>query len=39
MDFEKSFIVLCDDQTEEECIWRNLFGDIARRLENLIEKV
>ena len=31
--------MLCDDSTEEECIRRNLFGDMARRLENLDEKV
>ena len=38
MESERCFIVLCDDQTEEECIRRNLFGDMARRLENLDEK-
>ena len=29
--------MLCDDSTEEECLSRNLFGDMARRLENLDE--
>ena len=29
--------MLCDDSTEEECLSRNLFGDLARRLENLDE--
>ncbi len=37
MDFERCFIMLCDDSTEEECLRRNLFGDMARRLENLDE--
>ena len=37
--FRRCFIMLCDDSTEEECIRRNLFGDMARRLENLDEKV
>lgn len=37
MDFERCFIMLCDDDTEEECLRRNLFGDMARRLENLDE--
>jgi len=36
-DFERCFIMLCDDQTEEECLRLNLFGDMARRLENLDE--
>ena len=35
MEFERCFIMLCDDSTEEECLSRNLFGDMARRLENL----
>ena len=38
MDVERCFIVLRDDSTEDECIRRSLFGDMARRLENLIEK-
>ncbi len=29
--------MLCDDSTEEECLRRSLFGDMARRLENLDE--
>jgi len=37
MEFERCFIMLCDDSTEEECLSRNLFGDMARRLENLDE--
>ncbi len=37
MEFERCFIMLCDDGTEEECLERNLFGDMARRLENLDE--
>ena len=36
-EFERCFIMLCDDSTEEECLRRNLFGDMARRLENLDE--
>ena len=34
---ERYFIMLCDDSTEHECLRRNLFGDMARRLENLDE--
>ena len=37
INFERCFIMLCDDSTEEECLRRNLFGDMARRLENLDE--
>jgi len=37
LQFERCFIMLCDDSTEEECLRRNLFGDMARRLENLDE--
>ena len=37
INFERGFIMLCDDSTEEECLRRNLFGDMARRLENLDE--
>ena len=29
--------MLCDESTEEECLRRKLFGDMARRLENLDE--
>jgi len=36
-EYERRFIMLCDDSTEEECLRRNLFGDMARRLENLDE--
>jgi hypothetical protein len=35
--FERCFIMLCDDRTEEECIRRGLFGDMARRFEYLDE--
>ena len=37
INFERYFIMLCDDSTEEEYLSRNLFGDMARRLENLDE--
>jgi hypothetical protein len=33
--FERCFIMLCDNLTEEECLRRNLFGDKARRLQDL----
>lgn len=32
-EFERCFIMLCNDQTEGECLERNLFGDKAKRLE------
>ena len=35
--FERGFIMLCTDLTEEECLKRNLFGDQAKRFENLDE--
>lgn len=35
--FEKGFLMLCDDSTEGECIERNLFGDLARRFQELDE--
>jgi len=35
--FERSFIMLCNDQTEGECLERNLFGDKAKRFEYLDE--
>lgn len=35
--FERGFIMLCDDLTEGECLKRNLFGDKARRLQELDE--
>jgi hypothetical protein len=31
--FERCFVMLCDDQTEDECVRRNLFGDKAKRLD------
>ena len=37
MDFERCFIMLANALTEQECIDRNLFGDKARRLDNLEE--
>ena len=33
IEFERCFIMLCNDQTEGECLERNLFGDKAKRLE------
>ncbi len=35
--FDKGFIMLCDDRTEQECLKRNLFGDLARRFQELDE--
>jgi len=35
--FERGFIMLCDDITEGECLKRNLFGDMARKLQDLDE--
>jgi hypothetical protein len=35
MDFDQCFIMLCNWQTEQECIDRNLFGDKAKRLDCL----
>jgi len=29
--------MLCDANTEEECLWRNLFGDKIKKLQDLIE--
>jgi len=37
MDFERCFIMLCNMLTEQECIDRNLFGDKARRIDDLDE--
>ena len=37
MEFERCFIMLCNDDTEGECLERNLFGDKAKRLEYLDE--
>ena len=33
--FERCFIMLCNNSTEKECIGRNLFGDRKARLEYL----
>jgi len=35
--FNSGFIMLCNSRTEEECLSRNLFGDLARRLADLQE--
>jgi hypothetical protein len=35
--FERGFLMLCDASTEEECLRRNLFGDKAKRLQDLDE--
>jgi len=35
--FERCFVMLCNDHTEGECLERNLFGDKAKRLEYLDE--
>ncbi len=35
--YERCFIMLCDERTEEECIRRGLFGDRAKRFEYLDE--
>ena len=37
MEYKRCFIMLCNWQTEQECIDRNLFGDKAKRLEDLNE--
>ena len=37
MDFERCFIMLCNWQTEQECIDHSLFGDKAKRLDCLNE--
>ena len=36
-EFNRVFIMLCDDRTEEERLRRNLFGDKAKRLDCLDE--
>ena len=35
--FERGFIMFCDDLTEGECLERNLFGDKAKRFQCLEE--
>lgn len=35
--FERCFIMLCNNLTEEECLERNLFGDKAKRFQCLDE--
>ena len=37
VEFERCFIMLCNDDTEGDCLGRNLFGDKAKRLEYLDE--
>ena len=37
LQFDKGFIMLCDDHTEEECLKLSLFGDLARRFQELDE--
>ena len=37
MEFERCFIMLCNQLTEQECIDRSLFGDKANRLDTLDE--
>lgn len=37
IEFERCFIMLANTLTEQECIDRNLFGDKARRLDDLNE--
>ena len=37
LQFDRGFIMLCDTRTEEECLRRNLFGDKAKRLQDLDE--
>ncbi len=37
IEFERGFIMFCDDLTEGECLERSLFGDLARRLQELDE--
>jgi hypothetical protein len=37
LQFDRGFIMLCDANTEEECLRRNLFGDKIKRLQDLNE--
>ena len=37
IEFERGFIMLCNTSTEEECLRRSLFGDKAKRLQDLDE--
>ena len=37
VEFEKCFIMLCTNATEDECLRRNLFGDLDWRLQYLQE--
>lgn len=35
IEFERCFIMLCTNHTEEECLERSLFGDKARKYQDL----
>ncbi len=35
IEFERGFIMLCDDLTEGQCLERSLFGDKAHKLQDL----
>lgn len=35
--FAKGFIILCNGDTEEECIRQNMFGDKAQKMQDLDE--
>ena len=37
IEFERCFVMLCNNDTEGECLKRNLFGDRAKRFEYLDE--
>lgn len=37
LQFEKGFVMLCDYITEGECLERRLFGDKAKKLQELVE--
>ena len=37
IEFERCFVMLCNDHTEGECLERNLYGDKAKRFEYLDE--
>lgn len=37
LQFDRGFIMLCDLSTEEECLRRNLFGDMVKKLQDLDE--
>ncbi len=37
LQFERGITMLCDDRTEQECLNCSLFGDLARRFQELDE--